>query len=227
MGYYIRWTLMKQWARAVDTKGPDANTWARPWDETLIIDSDRERDRPMVPFCANTTDGGGGAGRCLPDCATLDVRRVAGGACHGHYAPADVLLRSRFALCLRGDIPTSARPYDAIRYGSIPLLVSDNIWRTGLPFQCWVPWALIVAQISEASFQRDAAAALRNAMRLPHAAEARMRELIAHFGRDVLWRHPQSRVAENVLLAARRWQLRRRGESACCPIEDAVSDILS
>ena len=84
-----------------------------------------------------------------------------------------------------------------------------------------------VAQISEASFQRDAAAALRNAMRLPHAAEARMRELIAHFGRDVLWRHPQSRVAENVLLAARRWQLRRRGEAACCPIEDAVSDILS
>ena len=72
---------MKQWVRAVDTKGADANTWARPWDETLIIDSDRERDRPMVPFCANTTDGGGGAGRCLPDCATLDVRRVAGGAC--------------------------------------------------------------------------------------------------------------------------------------------------
>ena len=107
------------------------------------------------------------------------------------------------------------------------MLVSDNIWRTGLPFQCWVPWALLVAQISEASFQRDAAAALRNAMRLPRAAEARMRELIAHFGRDVLWRHPQSRVAENVLLTARRWQLRRRGESACCPIEDAVSDILS
>ena len=114
---------------------------------------------------------------------------------------------------------------DAAAYG-VPF-VRFAAWRTGLPFQCWVPWALLVAQISEASFQRDAAAALRNAMRLPHAAEARMRELIAHFGRDVLWRHPQSRVAENVLLAARRWQLRRRGEAACCPIEDAVSDILS
>ena len=81
--------------------------------------------------------------------------------------------------------------------------------------------------VGERAFLHDAPGALRNATGVSPTVEARMRQLVAHFGRDVLWRHPQSRVAENVLLAARRWQLRRRGEAACCPIEDAVSDILS
>ena len=48
-----------------------------------------------------------------------------------------------------------------------------------------------------------------------------MRELIAHFSMDVLWRHPKSRVAENILRTADRWR-RHWGQPAhgCCPMED-------
>ena len=147
------------------------------------------------------------------------------GVCHGHYATSAVLQRSRFALCLRGDIPTSPRPYDAIRYGAIPVLVSDYVWRVGIPFQCWVPWRLFTLSVSEGAFLRDAAGALQNATAsLSPPAEARARELIAHFGRDLLWRHPQSRVAENVLLTARRWASRGNPLRGCCPLEDEIVD---
>ena len=52
---------------------------------------------------------------CVPSCETLDVNHATHGVCHGKYQPGNMLLRSRFALCLRGDIPTSPRPYDAMR----------------------------------------------------------------------------------------------------------------
>ena len=77
-----------------------------------------------------------------------------------------------------------------MRYGSIPLLVSDHIYGVGLPFQCWVPWRLLALQVTEHDFLTDAGKALANVTRSLHPhAEARMRQLIAHFGRDVLWRH--------------------------------------
>ena len=81
-------------------------------------------------------------------------------------------------------------------------------------------------QVREAPFLRHVGAALANATRGLHPyAEARMAQLVAHFGRDVLWRHPESRVAENLLRAAGRW----RGTwgpplRGCCPMEDFVAD---
>ena len=109
-----------------------------------------------------------------------------------------------------------------MRYGAIPIIVSDNIFSVGVPFQCWVPWRLLSLQLREADFMLDAGAALANATRALHPyAEARMRELIAHFSMDVLWRHPKSRVAENILRTADRWR-RHWGQPAhgCCPMED-------
>ena len=52
---------------------------------------------------------------CVPSCEYIDVNHATHGVCHGKYQPGPMLLRSRFALCLRGDIPTSPRPYDAVR----------------------------------------------------------------------------------------------------------------
>ena len=159
---------------------------------------------------------------CIPPCG--NVAEMTSGACHGQYSAGSVLLRTRFALCLRGDIPTSPRPYDAMRCGAIPLMVSDNIARMGLPFQCLVPWPLLMVQVPEAAFLRDASQALKAAVRdLPPKAETRMRHLVLHFGKDLLWRHPQSRVAENFLITARRWRKRENPLTECCPMRDEVA----
>lgn len=228
LGYYARWELMRSWMRHKSHTTTDATSGM---EQLLIVDSDRNpnkipgKDLPAAPFCledGTTPPSWPAHTPCLPSCESLGVRTASSGACHGHYAPADMLLRSRFALCLRGDIPTSPRPYDAMRYGAIPLIVSDHIWRVGLPFQCWVPWSLMAVQVSERVFLKDPSGALRMATSLPARAEARMRQLISHFGRDVLWRHPESRVAENILLAAQRWRRRGKPLLGCCLMEDLI-----
>jgi hypothetical protein len=161
---------------------------------------------------------------CLSSCAPQVSRDGTAGACVGHYSPT-LLLRTRFALCLRGDIPSSPRPYDALRYGAIPIVVSDHVWRMGMPFQCWVPWREITRSIDETDLMRDLGSALYNVTAsLSPVAEERMRELIAHFRRDVLWRHPTSRVAENVLMAAHRWRDRGAPLRGCCPLPDEVTE---
>jgi hypothetical protein len=112
---------------------------------------------------------------------------------------------------------------DAMRYGALPIFVSGRIFSVGIPFGCWVPWRLMTLHVHERPFLHDAAAALANATRaLSPGAEARMRELVMHFGRDVLWRHPASRVAENILLSAAR----RRGAQldGCCPLKDELEN---
>ena len=212
-------------------------------DAVMIVDSDRSRDRLEVPFCNASARGDASPAvhaaskTCLVRCEGLQdqVR----GACHGSYRAAEMLRRARFALCLRGDIPSSPRPYDAIRYGAIPVFISDHLWRVGLPFQCWVPWRLLSHSIAEAAFLHDPGGALRNISDSTNAhTENRMRMLLGHFARDLLWRHPRSRVAENILLTAANARRRaaaatgaggapgasgdggRRSRLPCCPLED-------
>ena len=209
-------------------------------EDVLIVDSDRSRDRLEVPLCnasAAPPTVASASKPCLAQCKGLPEK--VRGACHGGYRSADVLRRARFALCLRGDIPSSPRPYDAVRYGAIPVFVSDHVWRVGLPFQCWVPWRLLSHAVPEAAFMRDPGAALRNITASSDAhAEGRMRALLGHFSRDLLWRHPRSRVAENILHAAANARRRaaaalggeagasasgdggRRSRLPCCPLED-------
>jgi hypothetical protein len=113
----------------------------------------------------------------------------------------------------------------------------------GLPFQCVVPWRLLSLELPEAIARHSLAAAMRNlsarvggAMLTRPAAvveggsaqhrfsvEDRMRRVLLHFRRDLLWTARNSRVAENVLLDAARWRtlLRTRGaHGGCCPFGD-------
>ena len=69
--------------------------------------------------------------------------------------------------------------------------------------------------------RRDAAEALRNLSdTISPAIESRMRQLLRHFRKDVLWRVPGSRVAENILLEAERFRLSRTRPAGCCPLAD-------
>ena len=55
----------------------------------------------------------------------------------GARAPSDP---QRYNLVLRGDSPSSRRLYDGVAAGALTVLVSDETWAVGLPFQCLVPW---------------------------------------------------------------------------------------
>eukprot|EP00966_Prymnesium_polylepis_P282058 6517851-Prymnesium_polylepis.1 len=68
-------------------------------------------------------------------------------ACHGRYRASDMrgvdlvphvaaqLLQSEFVLAIRGDTHTSRRLADAMVHGAIPVLVADEIFEMGIPFQ--------------------------------------------------------------------------------------------
>ena len=236
----IAWKQFDAWAANANLGHPGSGG-AGTFEQILIVDSDRNpanfllkgqhvRDVPAVPFCGSVRENGVAnlTRKCLPACDGSDglgfnLTIATHGACHGTYQASDMLMRTRYALCLRGDIPSSPRPYDAMRYGAIPLIVSDHIYRVALPFQCWVPWKLLVVTISESKFSKDVNRSLMEAIQLAPQREARMRQLIAHFGKDVLWRHPKSRVAENFLLAAYRWRARAQPLLGCCPMEDQIA----
>lgn len=248
VGYYMRWSLMQQWANRPKAFG-----------RTLLVETDnagktiqhvetmRGNDGsivwPAVRRCdhasldtvldqarlANARKNGmhsswtqshrNGSAACVPPCASVGLGTA--GACYGSYDIAQVLPTTRFVLCVRGDIATSPRLYDALHYGSIPVLVSDHMRAVGLPFQCFVPYELMVPSISEADMRRDAAEALRNLSdTISPAIESRMRQLLRHFRKDVLWRVPGSRVAENILLEAERFRLSRTRPAGCCPLAD-------
>ena len=108
-------------------------------------------------------------------------------------------------------------------YGAVPLFISDHMLEVGAPFRCLVPYHLLSIAISERAFSRDPARALRQVDRLSSAEVSRMQALVGYFRQDLLWRHPQSRVAENVLIdAARALGL----PGMCCPF-DLRDELLS
>lgn len=173
---------------------------------------------------ASWGEGGASKYACVSACDPDELSVRTSGACHGRHDPGALLLRARFALCPRGDTPTSTRLYDAVATGAIPVLISDHVWSMGMPFQCLVPYQLLTVSVQESEIARAPAATLRKvAANTAGAMEERMRRLLRHFRRDLLWRAPDSRVAENVLLEAARAAatLQPDGRSApCCPIFD-------
>ena len=71
----------------------------------------------------------------------------------GHLKPqeyADLLQSTVFTLCPEGYFPWSPRFYDAIRLGSIPLVLADNIV---LPFERFVDWRSISAKINVSNME--------------------------------------------------------------------------
>lgn len=128
--------------------------------------------------------------------------------CTGQYDLRQVGPQVEFLLDLRGDTPSSRKLYDAIEVGAIPLVVSDMRRIVGLPFQCFVPFHLFTTQVKERSLLTNVSEALGHVLdTLSAPIRNRMREVMALYARDVLWRHPESRVAENCLLQVRELRL--------------------
>ena len=91
------------------------------------------------------------------------------------------------------------------------------------PLQCFVPWELMTLTVAEDEiFLGNASDALqRLARKVTPAMERRMRALLSHFARDLLWRTDARRVSENILLEAVRARKRPPPSAdTCCPFRD-------
>ena len=127
---------------------------------------------------------------------------------------------AQFELAPRGDTPSTQRLYDAVQYGAIPIFISDQIFRVGLPFQCFVPYRRFVLSVREVKMARAAPDSLAQLLNGTSARRRqRMRKLLRWYRRDLLWNFPDSRVPENTLLEAAR--LRGVLPRGTCCWEDA------
>ena len=107
---------------------------------------------------------------------------------------------------------------------ALPIIVSDQLFRVGLPFPCFVPYRRFLVEVPERQIHADAPRALLdvlNQTRQPR--RRRMRETLSAMARDLLWDFPGSRVVDNVLLEAAR--LRGKLPGVCC-FEDARPAVL-
>jgi len=147
--------------------------------------------------------------------------------CSGKYNDSDTMPRSEFSLQLRGDDPSSPRLYAAAQYCSLPIIISDQQYTHATPFQCLVPYHLFSMQINESDFLVRGAETLRevsDTLTLP--IRRRMRELLAHFRKDLLWQLPGNRVPENILLDTVRGRGADKGSTqrgGCCLFGDALN----
>lgn len=124
-------------------------------------------------------------------------------ACRGSFVEGPLLRKAEFALAVRGDRPGTNRLERCMEFGAIPLFVSDRVFHVSMPFQCLIPYAHFAAIVGEEPFVCEPSVVLRAALaEWPPSRRRRARQLMQHFARDVLWRAPGSRVAENILLEA-------------------------
>ena len=117
---------------------------------------------------------------------------------------SDWLENSKISLMIRGHDYHSERLYTTLGYGSINLIFSDYLFETGIPFQCFVPWKEFTLQIKSEKFFKDPQKSLKSIASLTNKQLSHIQEKIFRYQKDVLWNHPESRVAENVLKQAVR-----------------------
>ena len=155
----------------------------------------------------------------LPTCAPSSHTNPQPGGlfCSARFSGKELLMRARFVLSPRGDSPMTARLYESVAFGSIPIFVSDRYFQVGAPFQAFVPYLRFTLQLSEAAVHRDATGQVLGVLdRMSARRERRMRELLLAARRDLLWNAPHSRVAENVLLEAARMRGKLPAAALAC-----------
>ena len=168
-GYYIRHHLMRSWSRGSDelpgTILIASDSRFLRWmavvrcDAAATVGRNKSLARQPPPDAYGVKEGT----RCLPACTDELLAFGSAGACSGRYSAQQMLSRTVFGICTRGDVPTSPRPYDTIRHGAIPVILGDNVWALGMPFQCFVPYDLMTVSISERQLLRiDLPGSLRN-----------------------------------------------------------------
>jgi len=214
-GYKQRWNLFK--FRSSMPKG------------TVLVTSGTPTKSLGAPFNSSSSNYTGAfinesAFIMMPECP--DLNHVSCMQCRGRYEP-DIQLRAEFTVAPRGDNPTSPRIYEGPAFGAIPVIISDDIYKYAMPFQCLVPYNSFSLQVPEAACNTNCGIALSNAVNISQAAKDRKRELLKHFQRDLLWDIPGSRVAENILLDMAQWRVSQGAShlNLTCPLGNKLQSM--
>ena len=112
-------------------------------------------------------------------------------------------LDSKFTLVIHGDTPSTSRLYDAISSGSIPIVISSDIYFQGLPFLTKVPYHLFSFFLNhDRSGETIVNQILDIVMSTPEHVLKDKLKLMREYVRDVSWNHPKSKVVENIMIEA-------------------------
>lgn len=112
---------------------------------------------------------------------------------------------TKFSLMIHGDSPTSARLYESIANGQIPIIISSNIYVMGLPFISRVPWTEFTFFVSQSEISKQELARMIRRIRLdtPEYILRHMYDKLLTWRKHLLWNHPESLVFEHILEEAK------------------------
>lgn len=114
------------------------------------------------------------------------------------------LAESKFNLQFTQDSSRSQKLENAAQVGTFNIFLDDNALDSLLPFPCILPWTRMSYYMNKSVFLKDPAAVLADAVNRDNSTFAARLEAYQSHLPDILWTHPKSRVAENVLLTAAR-----------------------
>jgi len=117
----------------------------------------------------------------------------------------DEYLLSKFCLVIRGDTCRTSRLYEAVKYGCVPVIVSDELYVKGFPFEDVVHWNTFTIRVHE-----QVMLANKFVEHLEHALASSMDHYdsiirnLEKFAPSLIWDHPESQVTNYVLKYAAR-----------------------
>ena len=126
------------------------------------------------------------------------------------------MLKCQYNLAWPGDHgvhSVSSRIYDGIEAGMINVFLGSSILDTTVGFQQHIPWREMSIIVGTDEFAKLKIRAIEDKIKLEESNMTRMQErltLMRRYAPDILWMHPQSRVAENVIRSCEaNWKARR------------------
>merc|ERR1719291_36131 len=72
--------------------------------------------------------------------------------------------KAKYWLVPRGDTPSSSRLYDSIHFGAMPIVISDDFEKVGMPYPDDFPWDRVLTFIGQDAFAQDPVGEVRSAM---------------------------------------------------------------
>ena len=149
------------------------------------------------------------SGYYLRPCPNRDLSMSDGCWAHHHQREGHLTMKrmakAQYNLAWPGDHglwSVSSRIYDGIAAGTVPVFLSHSIPHQTIAFHRHLPWDEMSIAIEHSTFTANRNQAIEDAIKRAEADGpwmARALALLDKHAPDVLWRHPESRVSENIV----------------------------
>jgi len=189
-----------------------------------VLDADGKGRREQIPSCPredgiNTEAFGVRMGKFERCCGRVTSDEGKGAGRHRgkqidreKYTTATFLHRlgnSKLNLCFRGDDVTSNRLFDGLWTRTLNVLITETeeMFKTGVPFQCEIPRRNFTYAIDGPDFARSPRESLTPLLREVYDDPAAVRERLRlqdYYSRKALWNAPGSTTARSTLRAVTR-----------------------